>query len=58
MIIFNADNGAETVHVDWMRQDYGHDASGGWRGMKDNQICDGSIGFTTEQGNSYKLGKI
>ena len=39
MIIFNADNGAETVHVDWMRQDYGHDASGGWRGMKDNQVC-------------------
>ncbi len=22
------------MHVDWMRQDYGHDASGGWRGMK------------------------
>jgi len=34
LVIFNADNGAETVHVDWMRQDYGHDASGGWRGMK------------------------
>jgi len=34
MIIFNADNGAETVHVDWMRQDHEHDASGGWRGMK------------------------
>lgn len=34
LIIFNADNGAETVHVDWMRQDYNHDASGGWRGMK------------------------
>jgi arylsulfatase A-like enzyme len=34
LIIFNSDNGAETVHVDWMRQDYGHDASGGWRGMK------------------------
>ena len=34
LIIFNADNGAETVHVDWMRQDYQHDASGGWRGMK------------------------
>lgn len=34
LILFNADNGAETVHVDWMRQDYGHDASGGWRGMK------------------------
>jgi arylsulfatase A-like enzyme len=34
LIIFNADNGAETVHVDWMRQDYGHDPSRGWRGMK------------------------
>ena len=34
LILFNADNGAETVHVDWMRQDYSHDASGGWRGMK------------------------
>jgi len=34
LIIFNADNGAETVHVDWMRQDHNHDASGGWRGMK------------------------
>ena len=34
LILFNADNGAETRHVDWMRQDHGHDASGGWRGMK------------------------
>ena len=34
LILFNADNGAETVHVNWMRQDYGHDPSGGWRGMK------------------------
>ncbi len=34
LIIFNSDNGAETVHVDWMRQDYHHDAAGGWRGMK------------------------
>lgn len=34
LILFNSDNGAETVHVDWMRQDYEHDASGGWRGMK------------------------
>ena len=34
MIIFNADNGAEIMHVAWMRQDYNHDASGGWRGMK------------------------
>lgn len=34
IIIFNSDNGAETVHVDWMRQDYKDDPSGGWRGMK------------------------
>ena len=34
LILFNVDNGAETLHVDWMRQDYGHDPSGGWRGMK------------------------
>lgn len=34
LIIFNADNGAETMHVDWMRQDHEHDPSGGWRGMK------------------------
>jgi arylsulfatase A-like enzyme len=34
LILFNADNGAETVHVDWMRQDHNHDPSGGWRGMK------------------------
>ena len=34
LIMFNADNGAEIMHVDWMRQDYEHDASGGWRGMK------------------------
>lgn len=34
LILFNADNGAETMHVHWMRQDHNHDASGGWRGMK------------------------
>lgn len=34
LVLFNSDNGAETVHVDWMRQDYQHDPSGGWRGMK------------------------
>lgn len=34
LVLFNADNGAETLHVDWMRRDHGHDASGGWRGMK------------------------
>ncbi|MDC1448198.1 sulfatase-like hydrolase/transferase, partial [bacterium] len=27
LILFNADNGAETVHVDWMRQDHNHDAA-------------------------------
>ena len=34
LVLFNADNGAETLHVDWMRRDHQHDASGGWRGMK------------------------
>ncbi len=34
IIMFNADNGAETVHVGWMREDHNHDPSGGWRGMK------------------------
>ncbi len=34
LILFNADNGPETLHVDWMRQDHDHDAAGGWRGMK------------------------
>lgn len=34
LILFNSDNGAETMHVDWMRRDHDHDASGGWRGMK------------------------
>ncbi len=34
IILFNSDNGAETMHVDWMRQDHGHDPVGGWRGMK------------------------
>lgn len=34
LIMFNADNGAETVHVDWMRVDHQHDPSGGWRGVK------------------------
>ncbi|MBN2272405.1 MAG: sulfatase-like hydrolase/transferase [Sedimentisphaerales bacterium] len=34
LILFNSDNGAETVHVDWMRQDHNHDPSGRWRGMK------------------------
>ncbi|MEO1524161.1 MAG: arylsulfatase [Planctomycetota bacterium] len=34
LVFFNADNGAETLHVHWMREDHEHDASGGWRGMK------------------------
>ena len=34
LILFNADNGAETLHVIWMREDHQHDPSGGWRGMK------------------------
>jgi arylsulfatase A-like enzyme len=34
LVLFNADNGAETVHVDWMRQDHNHDPSAPWRGMK------------------------
>ncbi|MEM1067512.1 MAG: sulfatase-like hydrolase/transferase [Planctomycetota bacterium] len=34
LILFNADNGPETMHVHWMRQDHKHDAAGGWRGMK------------------------
>jgi arylsulfatase A-like enzyme len=34
LVLFNADNGAETVHVDWMRRDHDHDPTGGWRGMK------------------------
>ncbi|MFK7819083.1 MAG: arylsulfatase [Planctomycetaceae bacterium] len=34
IVLFNSDNGAETVHVNWMREDHNHDASGGWRGMK------------------------
>lgn len=34
LVLFNADNGPETLHVAWMRQDHGHDPAGGWRGMK------------------------
>lgn len=34
LVLFNSDNGAETLHVHWMRQDHQHDPSGGWRGMK------------------------
>lgn len=34
LVIFNSDNGPETLHTDWMRRDHDHDATGGWRGMK------------------------
>jgi arylsulfatase A-like enzyme len=34
LVLFNADNGAETVHVDWMRRDHDHDPSARFRGMK------------------------
>ncbi|MFT5151030.1 MAG: arylsulfatase A, partial [Planctomycetota bacterium] len=34
LVMFNSDNGPETLHTDWMRQDHEHDAVGGWRGMK------------------------
>lgn len=34
LVLFNSDNGPETLHVTWMRQDHNHDAAGGWRGMK------------------------
>jgi arylsulfatase A-like enzyme len=34
LVLFNADNGPETMHVAWMRRDHGHDPAGGWRGVK------------------------
>lgn len=34
LVLFNSDNGPETLHTVWMRQDHGHDAAGGFRGMK------------------------
>ncbi len=34
LVLFNSDNGPETMHTHWMRTDYHHDAAGGWRGMK------------------------
>ncbi len=34
LVLFNADNGAETVHVAWMREDHDHDPCNGRRGMK------------------------
>lgn len=34
LVLFNADNGPETMHVAWMREDHHHDPAGGWRGVK------------------------
>ncbi len=34
LVIFNSDNGPETMHTDWMRKDHNHDPAGDWRGMK------------------------
>jgi len=34
LILFNSDNGPETMHVVWMREDHDHDPAGGWRGVK------------------------
>ena len=34
LVLFNADNGAETLHVVWMREDHDHDPAAGRRGMK------------------------
>jgi arylsulfatase A len=34
LVLFNSDNGPETIHTVWMREDHDHDAAGGYRGMK------------------------
>jgi arylsulfatase A-like enzyme len=34
LVLFNSDNGPETMHVAWMRDDHRHDPAGAWRGMK------------------------
>ncbi|MBP87829.1 MAG: arylsulfatase [Planctomycetaceae bacterium] len=34
LIMFNADNGPETMHAVWMREDHQHDPAGGLRGVK------------------------
>ena len=34
IVLFNSDNGPETLHAHWMREDHDHDAAGGWRGVK------------------------
>ena len=32
LVVFHADNGPETLHTIWMREDHDHDAAGGRRG--------------------------
>jgi arylsulfatase A len=34
LVLFNSDNGPETMHTLWMREDHHHDAVAGFRGMK------------------------
>ena len=34
LVLFHSDNGPETLHTVWMREDHDHDAAGGLRGMK------------------------
>lgn len=34
LVLFHSDNGPETLHTVWMREDHEHDAAGGLRGMK------------------------
>ncbi|MFT7169546.1 MAG: arylsulfatase A [Paracoccaceae bacterium] len=34
LVLFSADNGPETRHVIWMREDHEHDPAGGLRGVK------------------------
>ncbi|MBK8976565.1 MAG: arylsulfatase [Planctomycetes bacterium] len=34
LVVFTSDNGPETLHTIWMREDHDHDPAGGWRGMK------------------------
>ncbi|MEZ6067091.1 MAG: arylsulfatase [Planctomycetaceae bacterium] len=34
LVLFTSDNGPETLHTVWMREDHQHDPAGGYRGMK------------------------
>ena len=54
LVLFNSDNGPETVHTDWMRKDHDHDAAGGFRGMK----RDGWEGGHRVPSIAWWLGKI